>query len=114
MTPLWTIFAVLFAELIAAFGALFFKISSKKFRIKFPTFQNKPLYIGFLFYAISAAIFIIALKYGELSVLYPLAATVYIWVAIFSKKFLNETLNTWKLLGIFAITLGVAIIGLSS
>ncbi|MCH8312753.1 MAG: EamA family transporter [Nitrospinae bacterium] len=76
--------------------------------------KNYNLLIGIFFYAIATLIFIPALKFGELSVLYPFVATVYIWTTLFSIKFLNENMNKWKWFGIIFIILGVSLIGFGS
>ena len=75
-TPLWTIVVVLVACVIAAFGALFLKMGSAKILFNIKTIiYNKKLLFGIVAYGIATIMFIPALKYGELSVLYPFAAT---------------------------------------
>ena len=76
--------------------------------------RNWKLILGGSIYIISGVITIIAFKGGELSVLYPLVATIYIWTLIFSIFFLKEKMNIYKWLGILAIVLGVIFIGLGS
>jgi len=114
-TPLWTIMVVLVACVIGASGGLFFKMGSAKLSFNLKSIiYNKKLLIGVIAYGISTIMFIPALKYGELSVLYPFAATAYIWVALFSKWFLKEEINSWKWIGIAIILIGVSFIGLGS
>jgi drug/metabolite transporter (DMT)-like permease len=69
---------------------------------------------GLILYAIGAAIMIKSLKYGNVSTLYPIIATSYIWVSIASSAFFNETMNLWKWLGVAVIVLGVSIISYGS
>ena len=76
--------------------------------------KNYYLISGFLLYGVSTVLFILALRGGELSILYPTVATVYAWIALFSIKFLNEKMNKWKILGIALIIIGVTLIGLGS
>lgn len=71
---------------------------------------NPLLLSGLAVYFIGAVILIIALKWGELSVLYPIIATSYIWVSLMSIYFFGETMNTLKWLGVFVIIIGVALI----
>ncbi len=109
-TPVWTIGVVLLACVIAAFGALFLKMGSAKILFNLKTIiYNKKLVFGVLAYGISTIMFIPALKYGELSVLYPFAATSYIWVTLFSKWFLKEEINSWKWVGIVIILIGYCV-----
>ena len=111
-TQLWAIATVLFATIIGSFGALYFKIGSETISIDIKKLaKNYNLILGFLLYGISAIFFIIALRGGELSVLYPLGAASYIWVCILSIKFLNEKINILKWLGIITIVIGVTFIG---
>ena len=53
---------------------------------------------------------IIALKFGPVSLLYPVAATSYVWVALFSKVILDEKMNNYKTLGISLILLAVLVL----
>jgi uncharacterized membrane protein len=69
---------------------------------------------GIGFYGVSTAMFIPALKGGELSVLYPLVALTYVWVSLLSVKFLNEKMNKMKWIGILLILFGVTLIGIGS
>ena len=114
-TPLWTIVVVLIASVIAASGGLFFKMGSAKLSFNLKSIvYNKKLFFGIMAYGTTTIMFIPALKYGELSVLYPFAATTYIWITLFSKWFLKEKINLWKWVGILIILIGVSFIGLGS
>jgi len=75
---------------------------------------NYNIWLGFVFYGIGALMLIYALKYGELSVLYPVIATSYIWVALLSLFLFSEPLNFFKVIGILLIVLGVSLIGYGS
>jgi drug/metabolite transporter (DMT)-like permease len=55
---------------------------------------------------------LIAFRGGELSVLYPLIALSYVWVAILSKIFLGDMMNPFKWAGIIFIMAGVSLIGI--
>lgn len=45
-------------------------------------FSNIHFFIGLSLYAICTLIYVYALSFGEVSVLYPLLATPYIWVGL--------------------------------
>jgi multidrug transporter EmrE-like cation transporter len=72
-----------------------------------------PLMIGYILYALAAGMLIVSLKYGELSVLYPIYAMNFIWVAILSPIFFPgaDSMNMLKWFGVFAIIGGVILIG---
>jgi multidrug transporter EmrE-like cation transporter len=72
---------------------------------------NLPMFAGLTFYGMSTMLLVLALRYGELSVLYPIIALTYVWVTILSVALLGETVNTFKLLGLTLIVLGVAVLG---
>ncbi len=114
-TELYAIGLVIVASFIGAFGAIYLKKGSKNFvpNIK-KLITNWELILGLSLYVIPTILFIIALRAGELSVLYPFVATVYVWISIFSVKFLGEKMNMWKWAGIAAILFGVSLIGLGS
>ena len=114
-TPLWSIGLVLFASCIGSYGAVMLKKVSEHIRecIKQPI-KHPQLVIALFFYGIGTVLFIIALKGGELSILYPLVATTYIWTSLLSIKVLKEKMNFYKWLGIAVIIFGVTLIGFGS
>jgi multidrug transporter EmrE-like cation transporter len=73
--------------------------------------SNVPMFGGLACYGISTMLLVLALRYGELSVLYPIIALTYVWVSILSVGFLGETLNVYKLVGLVFIVAGVAVLG---
>ena len=75
---------------------------------------NIPLICGLALYGIGTALMIIALKHGELSLLYPLISLSYVWVAILSVMLFHETMNPLKIAGICVIVTGVAVLGRGS
>jgi drug/metabolite transporter (DMT)-like permease len=70
-----------------------------------------PLVCGFALHACNALLLIFALKSGELSILWPLYALSYVWVAFLSAYFFGDRINPWKTAGIALIILGVALLG---
>ena len=74
-------------------------------------FTNWHLFAGYALYGLSTVVLIVALKYGQLSILYPVIALTYVWVTILSVILFNEALNPFKLLGLTTVVLGVAVLG---
>jgi drug/metabolite transporter (DMT)-like permease len=72
---------------------------------------NLPLMAGYCLYGISTLLLVLALKDGELSLLYPVIALTYVWVTILSFLIFHDSINSWKLLGIVLIVAGVAVLG---
>src|SRR6185312_7026761 len=73
-----------------------------------------PLLIGYGLHACNAMLLILALRYGHLSVLYPLYALSYVWVDLLSLYYFHEHMNIWKGAGIALIIGGVAVLGKAS
>ncbi len=80
----------------------------------FYIFQNPKLFAGYSLYGLFTVVLTVALKYGELSILYPLIAVGYVWVTILSIVLYQETVNPWKIAGLVTVVAGVAIIGRAS
>ena len=77
-------------------------------------FTNPQLFVGYTLYGVSALLMIAALKYGELSILYPVIAMTYVWVAILSVTIYGESVSLLRFSGLTSIVLGVAVLGRSS
>jgi multidrug transporter EmrE-like cation transporter len=76
-------------------------------------FTNPYLFAGYSLYGISAVLLILALRHGELSILYPVIALTYVWVAILSVVVFQEQMPPLRIAGIATVVLGVAILGRS-
>jgi drug/metabolite transporter (DMT)-like permease len=77
-------------------------------------FMNVHLWAGLSLYGMFTALLLLALRDGELSILYPVIALNYVWVTFLSIALFRETLNPWKALGITTIVAGVVILGRGS
>jgi multidrug transporter EmrE-like cation transporter len=74
-------------------------------------FTIPPLFAGYCLYGVFTALFVYALRHGELSILYPLIALGYVWVTITAVVAFHETLNPLKVIGLAVIVAGVAVLG---
>jgi multidrug transporter EmrE-like cation transporter len=75
---------------------------------------NYMLVLGYAVQSGNALLLILALRNGELSMLYPIIALTYVWVNLLSMYFFHEHMNVWKGLGIALIIGGVALLGRAS
>jgi drug/metabolite transporter (DMT)-like permease len=73
--------------------------------------SNVPLIAGIACYGLFTIAMVLALREGELSLLYPIIALSYVWVTLLTYWLLKETPNAYKNLGILTIVIGVAILG---
>jgi len=113
-TELWSAALIIFSTLLSSSGSILLKKASEKLSFSLKTILHMPLLVGFGFHVISALVSIIAYKGGELSVLFSLGALNYIWVSIFSVKYLGEKMNKWKWLGVLSIIFGVVLVGIGA
>ena len=72
---------------------------------------NVPLISGYALYGLNTLLMVLALRKGELSMLYPIIALTYVWVTLLSYTLLHEPPNQFKNCGIAVIVLGVAVLG---
>jgi uncharacterized membrane protein len=72
---------------------------------------NFKLVFGYSLYGLSAALMVLALRYGQLSILYPIIALTYVWVSILSVVLFHEHVSLLKAIGISVIVAGVAVLG---
>ena len=103
----------LIAALLSAASQIILKFASARLSLTVEGILfNVPFIVGFMLLAVTAFMFLYALKFGELTVLYPLLATSYVWVVIASPYFFpTDSLNVMKIIGIFFIIAGVTAIG---
>lgn len=110
-TPLWTILFTLVTAFLAAVGQLLFKwgaalVSTSPWTWLF----NWQLMAGLALHGVGFVLLVIALKYGNLSILYPVLGTSYIWVAVLSVRYLGEPFAIAQWLGVALIVGGVSLI----
>lgn len=74
---------------------------------------NARLFSGYCLYGLSTLLLVLALKDGELSLLYPVIALTYVWVTVLSFVLFHETVNPYKMVGLVIIVLGVTVLGRS-
>jgi drug/metabolite transporter (DMT)-like permease len=75
---------------------------------------NWQLLVGYGLLACNTLLLILALRDGELSMLYPIIALTYVWVNLLSMYFFHEHLKPWKVVGIALVIGGVALLGKAS
>lgn len=101
------------AAFMGSIGQLEFKrgADTLQFDIKL-LLTNYHLIIAVAIYAMSTVVYVYALSKGQLSILYPIIATSYIWTLMFSKIFLKEPVGLTSWAGVFFILFGVTLIAI--
>lgn len=108
---LLAILITIIASLIGSVGALFLKRTSSAMKngifslLKIPDF-----YLGGLMYVGSVLLFVYALRFAQLSMLYSITALGYVFIALLSRKYLDEIVSRKTWWGIFLVVLGVTLI----
>lgn len=113
-TKSWAIGLMIFVTLLTSTAQVFYKFAASLNLDFFSYITNYNIIIGLFLYVVGAALMIIAFRGGELSVLYPIIATSYIWVGILSFFIFHEYITLLRWLGIMAISFGVIFIGFGS
>lgn len=114
-TKSWAIGLVLLITALTSSAQLLYKFGADNLRLDVVAIlTNWPIILGIAIYALGAVLLIIALKNGEVTVLYPVIATSYIWVTLFSWSLFGEVITFLKLMGIVCIVFGIMLISFGS
>ena len=114
-TPVISMVMVLVASFVGSFGAVFLKSGAQKLRdgLRY-LILNIRLAAGVALFLLSSAFYILGLKHGEVSVLYPMVSLANVWTLFWSRLFFKEPITRAKTLGLLLILVGVFFIGLGA
>lgn len=105
---------VFFCTLLGAAGQILIKIGAVSLgRSTSPLamVMNPTLFTGYVLYGLMTALFVVALRDEELSILYPIIALTYVWVTALSVAIFGESFNAAKAIGLSTIVVGVGVLG---
>lgn len=112
-TPIESILLVALASFIGSFGAVFLKAGAVKVRLGLKYLVlNWRLALGVTLFVLSSAFFVLGLRHGELSVLYPVVSLSYVFTMIWSRLFFKEPVTRTKFIGLVLILTGIVFVGL--
>jgi drug/metabolite transporter (DMT)-like permease len=98
--------------LISAAAQILMKIGVAHFSMSLlGIVTNVPLIAGYSLYGVFTLMMVMALREGELSLIYPIISLSYVWVTVLSYFIFHDRINPLKLAGISSIMLGVALLG---
>lgn len=108
-----SVLLVFLCTLIGAAAQVFFKLGATAIARPTPVqiLTNPTLLFGYCLYGISTMLLVLALRKGQLSLLYPVIALTYVWVTLLSIMIFHESLNAFKAIGLAVIVAGVAVLG---
>jgi drug/metabolite transporter (DMT)-like permease len=114
-TPVSSMVLICIASFIGSFGAVFLKSGAGRLHGGIRSLLFNPrLALGVALFLLSSYFFVLGLKHGELSVLYPLVSLSYIWALIWSKVFFKEPLTKHKFYALLLILAGIALVGIGN
>ena len=107
---------ILISSFLTTFAQIMYKFAADWLVYTKPlTFITNYFFIIGLFLYGTAGIFSIkAFKYGDVSVVYPLFASSYILVILFSHYIFGEVITSYKWIGVIIIMLGITIASLGT
>jgi multidrug transporter EmrE-like cation transporter len=75
---------------------------------------NWRLAAGVGFYLLSSFFFVLGLRHGELTILYPMVSLGYLWTMLWSCIFFGERVTRNKFLGIGLVLAGIVVLNLGN
>ena len=114
-TPLSSMAWVLGASFFGSFGALFLKIGAGKLQKSIVSVAHQlAAGLGIAFYLFSSVLFVLGVRKGELSVLYPMVSLGSVWTLFWARLVLGEPLTRPKFVALGMILCGIALLGLGT
>jgi drug/metabolite transporter (DMT)-like permease len=105
---------VLVASFIGSFGAVFLKSGAIRLTGIRSLILNRRLALGVSLFLVSTVFYLLGIRNGELSVLYPMVSLGYVWTLFWSRIFFGEPLTRNKFMGLGLILFGIALLGLGN
>lgn len=106
---------VLCSSFIGSFGAVFLKAGAARLQgTLLSLLTNWRLAAGVFAFVLSSVFYVVAIKHGELSILYPMVSLGYLWTLLWSRIFFQEPLTRNKFIGLGMILSGIVLLGLGN
>ena len=114
-TPFSSMALVLVGSFIGSFGAVFLKAGAGKLHRDLRTLIfNWRLAAGVAMFLLSSFFFVLGVRKGELTILYPMVSLGYVWTLFWSRLFFKEPFTRYKLLGLALILAGIVVLNLGN
>ena len=113
-TKPWALILIVLCTICTSFAAIANKKGATMLELSLKgTLLNPYLILGLSLLVMGSVLLMTSLKGGDVSTIYPVIATSYIWVTIMSYYFFDENINIFKIIGVVFIVGGVIIINLA-
>jgi multidrug transporter EmrE-like cation transporter len=114
-TPVSSMVLVLVGSFIGSFGAVGLKSGAGRLKRSIPALlTNWRLAAGIAAFVFSSIFFVLGVRHGELTILYPMVSLGYVWTLFWSRLFFREPLTRGKLAGLGLILLGIVFLNLGN
>ena len=112
-TPVTSMLLVVVASLFGSFGMVFFKAGAANLSGGIRgLILNWRVFLGVFLYLLSSVFFVLGLKRGELSILYPLISLGTVWTLLWARVFFGERLTKEKFAAVGLILIGIVFLNL--
>ncbi len=103
---------VIICTLINSIAQVFYKFGANNLELSLTgIIYNYFIWAALILYFFSAMLLIKAFKYSDLSLLFPIIATGFVWVTLLARFIFQETISLTKWIGISFIFFGVIVLG---
>lgn len=113
-TPVSSMMLVLVGSFFGSIGAVFLKSGAGQVNRNLLSFVNTRLAAGVGLFVVSSYFFVLGVREGELTVLYPLVSLGYVWTLLWSRVFFREPFTREKLFGLLFILAGIYLLAAGS
>ena len=104
---------VLVAALIGSVASVMLKAGATRLHRRITSLLfNWRLAVGVFLFVFSSYFFVMGIKKGELTVLYPLVSLGYVFTLFWSKLFFGEKMTRNKIMGLGLIVVGITILAM--
>jgi drug/metabolite transporter (DMT)-like permease len=109
-TPVSSMVLVLIASVFGSFGAVFLKMGAEKLKQGILNIISWQAALGVGLFLLSSVFFVLGIKNGELSVLYPMVSLGYVWTLLWARLFFKEPVTREKFIALGMILTGIVFI----
>ena len=113
-TPASSVALVLLGSLIGSYGMVFLKKASKDLHISIFKMINWQFVAGVTLFLLSSVFYVMGIKNGQISVLYPTVSLSYVWALFWAKMVFGEAFTKQKFAGLGLVLLGVVLVQLGN
>jgi len=111
-TPLTSVALFALAAILGAVGQYLYKTGAGRITTSFSSYLSLPLFGGIVCYVAVMGLFVAAFKRGgDLSVLYPVYASTFIWAAIISLMAYGTPIKAVNVVGMALLIAGMFLMG---